>query len=86
VLHGSVSDLRVTWATDRASGGRFELLWPMGYQARFTPQLELLDERGTAVAREGDLIIGSCGPTGDDAPVRVSAEEVRPPTWQPGDG
>jgi hypothetical protein len=71
---------------ERASGLQFGLLWPIGYQARFVPGLELVDERGTVVAREGDLIIGSCGPTGDDAPVRVSAEDVRPPTWQPGDG
>jgi hypothetical protein len=58
----------------------------MGYYARFAPLLELLDERGTVVAREGDLIIGSCSINADDALVRVSAEEVRPPTWQPGDG
>ena len=88
VLRGSVLDPRVTWANDRAGGVRFELLWPMGYQARFTPNLELLDEQGAVVGREGDLIIGSCSITdpGDGSALRVSAEDVRPPTWQPGDG
>jgi hypothetical protein len=87
VLHGSASDPRVTWAEDRNVAARIELLWPIGYRARFVPQLELLDERGTVVGHEGDLIIGSCttDPPGGDA-VRVSAIDVRPPTWQLGDG
>lgn len=88
VLHGSAFDPRVTWATDRAGGFRLELLWPVGYQARFSPNLELLDEQGAVVAREGDLIIGSCSITdpADENALRVSAQDVRPATWQEGDG
>ena len=86
-LHGSSSDARVTWATDTAAGGRLDLLWPVGYSARFSPHLEILDEHGTVVAHEGDLIIGSCLTQSDDGgAVRVDASQVRPPTWQPGDG
>jgi hypothetical protein len=86
VLQGAYSAPPVTWATDGSSGARFELLWPWGYQAQFAPRLEVLGEGGTVVAREGDLIIGSCGLPADDARWRVSAGDVRPPTWQPGDG
>jgi hypothetical protein len=82
VLHGSPNDARVAWAIDRSSGARSELVWPNGYSARFLSGLEILDSKGTVVARDGDLIIGTC--MGD--PPRVDAGEVRPPTWQPGDG
>lgn len=82
ILHGAPSDPRVAWATDRSSGARIDLLWPNGYSARFLAGLEILDSTGAVVAREGDLIIGKC--MGSPAP--VDAGEVRPPTWQPGDG
>jgi hypothetical protein len=82
VLRGASADARVAWAIDRSGGGRIELVWPAGYSARFLPDLQVLDATGTVVAREGDLIIGSC--MGN--PERVDAGEVRPPTWQPGDG
>ncbi len=87
VLRGSVADPRVTWATDRQSNHRLELLWPVGYEAWFAPRLVLLDEHGIVVGREGDLIIGICSlptPADDDA-ARVSASDIRPSTWD-GDG
>jgi len=34
--------------------------WNVGYSARFTPKLELLDEHGNVVRREGDQLIGGC--------------------------
>lgn len=82
VLRGDAGDARVAWAIDRSSGGRIDLVWPAGYSARFLPDLQVLDASGTIVARDGDLVIGKC--MGDPAP--VDAGEVRPPTWQPGDG
>jgi hypothetical protein len=75
-LHGSPSDPRVTWATDDRSGRRFELVWPVGYQALFDPQLVLLDPTNVAVAREGDQIIGSCFGRGADEMWRVEGREV----------
>jgi hypothetical protein len=86
-LHGAASDARATWPTDNFGGDRIELLWPIGYSARFSPHLEVLDDHGAVVAHEGDLIIGSClRQPKDGGSIRVDAEEVRPPTWQPGDG
>ncbi len=86
-LHGSWTYSRVTWATDNWSGTRIEILWPIGYSARFDPTVEVLDASGNVVGREGDLIIGSCTmPPDDPATLRVEAGDVRPPTWQPGDG
>ncbi len=87
ILHGSASDARVTWAIDNTEAGRIDLLWPVGYTARFSPQLEVLDGQGHVVAREGDQIIGSCLTQPEDGgAIRVDAGEVRPPAWQPGDG
>jgi hypothetical protein len=57
VLGGSSSDPRITWALDRASGMRIELIWPTGYSARFSPDLELLDETGRVVGRAGDPVL-----------------------------
>src|SRR5689334_22294136 len=85
-LHGSPHDPHVVWATDRTSGVRFELVWPWGYRAIFDPQLELFDGVGRVVAHEGDLLIGSCPNYGGSGPDSVDANDVRPPTWQPGDG
>jgi hypothetical protein len=87
MLHGSVSDGRVTWAINGDGTGRIELLWPRGYAARFNPQLEVLDGTGRVVAHEGDLIIGSCSAApGDRGAIRIEASDVRPPNWKPGDG
>jgi hypothetical protein len=58
-LHGSSTDDRYVWMTF-PDGSRHELAWPLGYSARFTPALELLDEDGKVVAREGSLIVGGC--------------------------
>ena len=87
-LQGAVADPRVTWAIDRSSGSRLNLLWPLGYGARFSPDLEVLDEHGAVVGHEGDLIIGTCAwpGTADGRAFAVAASDVRPPTWQPGDG
>jgi hypothetical protein len=86
-LRGSASDDRVTWAVDNGMGVRVELLWPVGYTARFSPQLEVLDEEGRVVAHEGDQVIGSCLTQEEDGgAIRIDSNEIRPAGWQPGDG
>jgi hypothetical protein len=76
-LHGSASDSRVAWAIDTRSGQRFELVWPPGYRARFTPQLAVLDGSGAVVGHEGDRITGGCNSVTDPAaPMWVSGSEI----------
>lgn len=58
ILHGSATDPRLVWMSRLAK--RVELGWPVGYSARFTPQLELLDEHGVVVGREGSILVGGC--------------------------
>ena len=58
-LHGSPTDQRLVWMTF-PDGSRRELAWPLGYSARFTPDLELLDENGKLVGREGTPVTGGC--------------------------
>src|SRR5450432_603085 len=56
-LNGSPSDPRITWLT--ASGGqRRDIVWPPGYAARFTPNLEVLDANSNVVFREGSTVSG----------------------------
>jgi hypothetical protein len=64
-LHGSAADPHLAWMI-RPDGRRQELVWPLGYSARFDPALEVLDDRGQVVAREGSLVTGGCPmPPGD---------------------
>jgi hypothetical protein len=57
-LTGNPADSRVAWLT--GSYGRKDVVFPVGFTARFTPSLEVLDRAGAVVAREGDLIDGAC--------------------------
>ena len=62
VLHGSPNDPRVAWLEDKLGGqSRTEVTWPAGYRARFSPNIEVLDENGNVVLREGDAVGGACG-------------------------
>lgn len=61
VLHGDVADSRVAWLVDTALGTRIDIIWPPGYRARFTPNLEVLDASGVRVLRAGDAVTGGCG-------------------------
>ncbi|HJP87449.1 MAG TPA: hypothetical protein VJ850_00215 [Candidatus Limnocylindrales bacterium] len=61
-LHGSAADPRRAWGVDASTGHRSELVWPDGYVARFDPALEVLDATGAVIAREGDLLVGTCVP------------------------
>ena len=67
-LHGAANDPRLTWMI-APDGRRMELAWPAGFSARFTPNLEVLDDHGQRVAVEGSLVTGGC-PT-DDAGVTL---------------
>ena len=86
-LHGSAADPELAWAIDNMSSSRVKLIWPAGYTARFGPQLAVLDRAGNVVAREGDLIIGSCltRPEDGDA-IQVDPAEIRPPGGSPATG
>jgi hypothetical protein len=54
--------------------GRRDVIWPPGYVARFTPMLEVLDETGRVIFRDGDAVSGGCT-TGPDAqgPLLIAA-------------
>lgn len=73
IIHGSATDPQVTWATRPDDGQRVEILWPVGYSARFVPQLEVLDATGKVIAHDGDWLTGGCGAGEQPAP--------RPPIW-----
>jgi hypothetical protein len=80
VIHGSPLDPRVTWVTSPQTNGRTEIIWPVGYSARFVPSLEVFDTTGKVVAREGDHLGGWCR-TADmptDVPIWVEGREVVP--------
>lgn len=64
-LTGDPSDQRITWLT-ASSGQRIDVIWPPGYTARFTPNLEVLDANGNVAFREGSKVSGGCV-TGPDA-------------------
>jgi hypothetical protein len=62
VLHGSPTDPHIAWLTNNFSTPpRLEIVWPAGYRARFDPDLEIVDENGNMVMREGDTVTGDCG-------------------------
>jgi hypothetical protein len=64
-LTGDPSDPRLAWLVG-SDGRRIDVIWPPGYSARFTPRLEVLDEQGSVVMRDGSSVIGGCV-TGSDA-------------------
>ncbi len=59
VLHAAPNDLRVAWLINNL-GTRIDVIWPVGYRARFAPTLEVLDAAGLVVLREGDSVTGGC--------------------------
>ena len=56
---GDPADARVAWLVEDP-GGRRDIVWPPGYTARFTPTLEIVDEKGDVVFRDGDSVRGGC--------------------------
>lgn len=64
VLRGDPADPRVAWGEKETPVThvvmRKELVWPPGYTARFTPQLEVLDASQHVRLVAGDVIEGGC--------------------------
>ena len=58
-ITGDPSDSRIAWLIV-GTGQRKDVLWPPGYRARFDPQLQILDQNGRVVLREGDHVSGAC--------------------------
>jgi hypothetical protein len=85
IIHGSITDPRVTWVTTLDGRQRVEIVWPVGYSARFVPGLEVLDARGTVVAWEGDHLGGWCrtADTPANVPIWVEGREVVPASGLP---
>lgn len=79
VLHGDPDDPRLAWGETETRTNRLilrqELVWPSGYTARFTPQLEILDSSRQVRYVAGDRIEGGCvtGP-GSRGPLYVIGE------------
>ena len=71
VLHGDPADKRTAWVV--TSGGRQEVFFPLGFTARFTPRLEVMNRSGRIVAQEGDAVDGGCW-TVDDGPVLILSD------------
>jgi hypothetical protein len=44
------------WVIDIETGGRYEVIWPYGFQLRPAVRPELVDGQGNVVARAGDVI------------------------------
>jgi len=58
-LHGNPQDPRVAWL-DLGSNGTRDLVFPLGFTARFEPRLEILDAGGGVRFRDGDTITEGC--------------------------
>jgi hypothetical protein len=54
-LEGDPASTPAVWGID-AGGLRFDIRWPAGFTARFTPSLEVLDPTGSVVARGGQTV------------------------------
>jgi hypothetical protein len=61
-LDGDPAATPAVWGID-AGGLRFDIRWPAGFTARFTPTLEVLDPAGNVVARGGQTV-GDAGGSG----------------------
>jgi hypothetical protein len=59
MLHGSPSGPFTTWI-EAQPGKPEQVVWPVGYSAIFTPQLQVLDAVGRVVAVEGSVATGGC--------------------------
>ncbi|HXX60778.1 MAG TPA: hypothetical protein VEI48_05770 [Candidatus Sulfotelmatobacter sp.] len=61
-LEGDASQSPPVWGVDRA-GATFDIFWPPGFTARFSPDLEVLDPSGRVVERGG--LVTDLGGGGD---------------------
>ncbi len=58
-LTGDPADPRLAWLVT-SDGVRRDVIWPPRYSARFSPHLEVLDESGRVVFRDGSTIGAGC--------------------------
>jgi hypothetical protein len=65
IARGSPTDARHVWLEDATAGGRIDLVWPTGYTARFTPDVEVVDTTGRVVLSAGQRVDSGCV-TGQD--------------------
>lgn len=54
IVRGAQDYPGVAWL--EVPGRRFDILWPSGFRARFSPRLEILDRAGRVVVREGETV------------------------------
>jgi hypothetical protein len=71
VLHGNPADPHVAWIV--TSAGREEVFFPLGFTARFTPRLEVVNAADRVVAHEDDSVDGGCW-TVNDGPVLILSD------------
>lgn len=80
VIHGSAEDPALAWIVF-PDGTRVNLVWPLGFRARFVPKLEVLNASGRVVAREGDLATGGCGMGPNSALIDAANDNPSPPPY-----
>jgi hypothetical protein len=80
VIHGAAEDPALAWIVF-PDGTRVNLVWPLGFRARFVPKLEVLDPSGRVVARDGDLATGGCGMGPNSALIEAAMNTPNPPPY-----
>jgi hypothetical protein len=80
VIHGSATDPALAWIVF-PDGHRVNLVWPLGFRARFAPKLEVVDASGRVVARDGDLATGGCGMGPNSALIEAAMNTPNPPPY-----
>ena len=74
VLHIDSDDPRTVWATGLATGRTISLRLPSGYGV--TPDDEVVDPDGHAIATNGDTILGGCADLMQDA-LLITETDIR---------
>jgi len=82
ILTGDRSDARLAWLTGLDGTGREDLIWPPGYTAQFTPNLEIFDGSGMLVFRAGDHVDGACVESMNPRLVRIVPKPRASPTGE----
>jgi hypothetical protein len=80
VIHGAAEDPALAWIVF-PDGTRVNLVWPLGFRARFVPKLEVLNASGRVVARDGDLATGGCGMGPNSALIDAANDNPNPPPY-----
>ena len=78
VLHIDSDDPRAVWATGLATGRTISLRLPSGYGV--TPDDEVVDPDGHAIATNGDTIVGGCADLMQDALLITESDIRREPS------